>query len=89
MRLEAQMKEEWKAQWIKEGAVDGHPPETCLAKERLMSWSLNKNKYFPKHTLYAFVSKLTKYFNVYHCVNGRKRTIPGKLRNSNYDIEGT
>ena len=89
MRMEAQMKEERKAQWMEEDAVDSLPPGTCLAKERLMSWSLNKNKYFPKHTLYAFVSKLTKYFNVYHCVNVGKRTIPGKLRNSNYDIEGT
>ena len=35
-----------------EGAVDSLPPGTCLAKEKLMSWSLNKNKYFPKHTFF-------------------------------------
>ena len=39
MRLEAQ--------WMEEGAVDSLPPETWLAKERLMSWSLNKNKCIP------------------------------------------
>ena len=47
MRLEAQVMEERKAQWMEEGAVDSLPPETWLAKERLMSWSLNKNKCIP------------------------------------------
>ena len=41
-----------------ECAVDSLPPGTCLAKERLMSWSLNKNKYFPKHTFYVVCLKI-------------------------------
>ena len=36
MRLEAQVKEERKAQWMEEGAMDSLPPGTCLAKEKLM-----------------------------------------------------
>ena len=49
MRLEAQMKEERKAQWMEEDAVDSFPPGTWLAKERLMSWSLKKRIFSKTH----------------------------------------
>ena len=51
-----------------EGAVDGLPPGTWLGKERPMSWTVEENsiKYFPKHTLYLFLSK--NQLNIFMCI---------------------
>ena len=49
--------------------MDGLPPGTRLGKEGPMPWDVNKNstKYL-KSTISVFVSKSTKYSNIYHFV---------------------
>ena len=51
-----------------EGAVDGLPPGTWLGKERPMPWTVEENniKYFPKHTLYLYLSK--NQLNISMCI---------------------
>ena len=62
MKMEEQMKEERRAQWMA-----SLRPGSWLGEKRQMPWSVKENniKCFPKHTLYLYLSKNPRCISMY------------------------